>query len=121
MSIFSRTATCGAAALLLCIVSAPASAQSTVNRCTDAKGQVVLTDRPCVSEGAAQRGSDGRRPSSMACTRLGDTIRHAPLRGVRPEVVDQLSAEYARACGDADVRADAREARQTAAAPATTR
>lgn len=106
-----------AAVLLMCIASAPASAQRTVNRCTDAKGQLVLSDRPCASEDAAQRGTDGPRPSGLACTRMGDTIRHAPLRGTRPEVVEQLAAEYARVCRGFE----ARGARQTAAAPAATR
>lgn len=118
MSNFSRTAAPYAAALvLLCIASAPASAQRTVNRCTDAKGHVVLSDRPCASEGAAQRGTDGRLRSSLACTRLGDTIRSAPLRGTRPESVEQMAAEYARTCGETDLR----ETRQTAAAATAAR
>ncbi len=117
MSIFSRTAALSVAALLLCIAGTPASAQRVVNRCTDAKGHVVLSDRPCASEGATPRGIDGRVRSSLACTRLGDTIRNAPLRGTRPESVEQMAAEYARACGDFDHR----EVRQTAAAPTAAR
>jgi len=114
LSIFTRSA---ALLLLLGIASAPALAQRTVNRCTDAKGQLVLSDRPCASEGAASRGTDGRQASNMACTRLADTIRHAPLRGARPETVEQQAAEYARTCREFDLH----QARHTAAAPTTTR
>lgn len=102
------------ALLLLSAVSDGAWAQRTVNRCLDAHGQVLLSDRPCVSAApiavAAAAGPAGRsaqarpRRVSPACARLRDAIESAPLRRVRDDVVSDMRAEYSRGCDAAEPR-----------------
>jgi hypothetical protein len=106
LSLFFRAAPLCAVVLWSAIACQPAWAQRTINRCTDANGRMVLSDRVCVSSGPAvsadappsDHAAEPPRRQSMACTRLGDAIRSAPLRGVRDAVLSELRSEYARAC-----------------------
>ena len=56
--------------LPLCVLSSVAHAQSTrLNRCTDAQGQSVYTDRPCDSR-VRSRGCRRLRPAATSCSAI---------------------------------------------------
>jgi hypothetical protein len=132
---FARVAPLCAALLLSSLPHAAAWAQRTVNRCTDAKGQTVLSDRPCVSA-PAQLGSYGpqqqaqpryggaqstsyqpplqRAPEHLKhmsgeCARLNEAIRTAPSRGLRYDVIRELRDEYAGKCREEEWDARAQQ------------
>ena len=100
--------------MLLSMACEGAWAQRTVNRCLDAQGQTLLSDRPCVSAAPAAAAAvaepGGRvlparqRRLSAACTRLGDAIDSASLRGVRADVVSSMRTEYTHSCDAGDRR-----------------
>jgi len=138
LSTFARAAPLCAALLLSSFVHSAAQAQRSVNRCTDAKGQTVLSDRPCVASGPAQVGSFGpqqqapsryggsqpmnyqaplqRAPEHLKhmsgdCARLNDAIRTAPARGLRYDVIRELRDEYASKCREEEWEARAQSNR----------
>lgn len=109
MSILSKATLPCVAVALSSLVGQPAWAQRVVNRCTDAAGQTLLSDRPCVSASpaptAAASADPGGRASpvrqrrlSPACTRLADAIDSAPLRRVRADALSSMRTEYAHSC-----------------------
>uniref|UniRef100_UPI0028A0A965 DUF4124 domain-containing protein n=1 Tax=Stenotrophomonas sepilia TaxID=2860290 RepID=UPI0028A0A965 len=89
--------------LSLCSASSVVHAQSTrLNRCTDAQGQSVYTDRPCDSVGARSRlpppastGSTLRRDTLGArCPRRLSELVDALRIGILSNDVNRLSSLY---------------------------
>ncbi|EKT4106134.1 TPA: DUF4124 domain-containing protein [Stenotrophomonas maltophilia] len=89
--------------LPLCVLSNVAHAQSTrLNRCTDAQGQSVYTDRPCDSVGARSRlpppsptGNTAARDTLGArCPRRLSELVDALRNGILSNDVNRLSSLY---------------------------
>ncbi len=89
--------------LPLCVLSSVAHAQSTrLNRCTDAQGQSVYTDRPCDSVGARSRvpppapsGNILQRDTLGArCPRRLSELVDALRNGIVSNDVNRLSSLY---------------------------
>lgn len=89
--------------LPLCVLSSVAHAQSTrLNRCTDAQGQSVYTDRPCDSVGARSRlpppspaGNTAARDTLGArCPRRLSELVDALRNGILSNDVNRLSSLY---------------------------
>lgn len=89
--------------LPLCVLSSAAHAQSTrLNRCTDAQGQSVYTDRPCDSLGARSRlpppapaGNTLQRDTLGArCPRRLSELVDALRVGIVANDVNRLSSLY---------------------------
>lgn len=89
--------------LPLCVLSSVAQAQSTrLNRCTDAQGQSVYTDRPCDSLGAQSRlpppapaGNTLQRDTLGArCPRRLSELVDALRTGILSNDVNRLSSLY---------------------------
>ncbi|KRG47598.1 DUF4124 domain-containing protein [Stenotrophomonas beteli] len=89
--------------LPLCVLSSVAHAQSTrLNRCTDAQGQSVYTDRPCDSVGARSRlpppaptGNTAPRDTLGArCPRRLSELVDALRTGIVSNDVNRLSSLY---------------------------
>ncbi|HEX4854691.1 DUF4124 domain-containing protein [Arenimonas sp.] len=88
------------ALLVLLALPSPAAAQG-VQRCTDARGNTVFTDRPCASVDAVPKGVPGPAPGAYApgfaprgCARSADALLQGVRTALESRDVNRLASYY---------------------------